>query len=75
MSELVVMDVEGDTRHMWDPNKQEEVEAARTLFNSFKSKGYIAYKVDKKGDKASIMQSFDQNEGSMILMSPPMVGG
>lgn len=73
-NELCVLDATGDSKQIWDPDNPAEVEAARTTFNSLKAKGYIAYSVDKGGEKGEIMNSFDPLCGKIIL-SPPMRGG
>ena len=64
----------GDTKTIWDPNKPDEVEVARSAFDSLKKKGYVAYRVDKAGDKGEVMRSFDPAAG-MVIMVPPVVGG
>ena len=74
VGELIVMDITGDTKTVWNADRPEEVEAAKAQFDSLKKKGYIAYKVDKKGEKGEIMREFDSKAESVIL-SPPMRGG
>jgi hypothetical protein len=74
MSEMLVLDHTGDTKTVWDANNPDDVNAAREQFNALKKKGYIAYRVKKKGAKGEIMRDFDPDAESMIL-SPPMAGG
>lgn len=72
--ELCVMDENGDTKTIWDPDNPDEVEVARSTFQKLKKKGYLAYRVNKDGGKASAMAEFDPTAGK-IIMSPPMAGG
>jgi hypothetical protein len=65
----------GDTKHIWDKNKPEEVEAARALFNALTAKNYKAfYATDKDGKKGEPMKTFDP-DAERIIMSPQVVGG
>lgn len=73
-SEMAIMDHTGDTKIVWDPENDVEVDHAEKTFNEFKKKGYLAYKVDKKGNSGEIMRKFDKDEEKMIL-TPQMKGG
>lgn len=65
----------GDTKHIWDKDKEEEVEAARTLFDSLTKKGYRAFKVTgKNGDKGDQMKKFDP-DAERVIFAPQMQGG
>jgi hypothetical protein len=72
--ELIVLDASGDTKLVWDPSKAPEVAAARQMFTDMKKKGYLAYKVDRKGDKGEVLREFDEDAEKMI-MAPQTVGG
>jgi hypothetical protein len=74
--EMRIMDREGDTKHIWDSDNPDEVEAARLLFDSLvKEKKYVAYKVEgKKGEKGEVMRRFDPT-AERVIFSPPLVGG
>ena len=72
--EIHVLDDSGDSHHIWDPDVPVEVEQAQQLFNNFKAKGYLAYKVDRKGNKGEVLKSFDPDAEKMIL-APPQAGG
>lgn len=74
MSELRVMDNTGDTKTTWNPDNQDEVDAARATFDALKKKRYIAYTVKDNGKKNEIIKTFDPSLG-MIIMIPPVVGG
>ena len=74
MGEMQVLDEKGDTKHIWDPENEDEVNAAEDLFDQLVEKGYKAFQVDKKGEKSKPMRKFDQDAGKVILV-PPMMGG
>lgn len=72
--ELITLDKSGDTKIIWDPDNPAEVEAAKATFDSLKKKGYLGYKVDRKGEKGEVLKSFDP-EAEKLIMAPQMVGG
>jgi hypothetical protein len=74
MGEMRVMGVEGDLKSIWDPESEGEVEAMKKQFNELKKKGMVAYRVDKKGEKGSLMDEFDSDAGK-IIFAPGMKGG
>lgn len=71
---LHVMDDTGDTRTMWNPEVEAEVDAARAQFDALKAKGYLAYTVDNGGEKGEVINTFDKTLGA-IIMIPQVVGG
>lgn len=66
----------GDTKKIWDPDNEAEVEDAKRTFEFLtKEKKYRAYHTgDKDGKKGDPMDKFDPECGRMILI-PPMAGG
>lgn len=72
--ELIILDHTGDTKIIWDPDKPIEVEHARKTFDDMKAKGYLAYRVNAKGDKGEVLKRFDPEAEKMIL-APQTVGG
>lgn len=72
--EFAVMDHTGDTKIIWSRDNEDEVDNARRSFRDLKAKGYAAFKVDKKGDKADLIHEFDPKVERIIFV-PPMVGG
>lgn len=72
--ELHVLDPSGDTKVIWDPERPEEVAQARSTFDALKGKGYLAYRVDRGGDKGAVLREFDPSADKMIL-APQTVGG
>lgn len=71
---LHVLDHTGDTRTIWNPENQDEVDAAKATFAKLKKKNYLAYTVNEKGDKGEVIREFDPTAGR-IIMSPQLVGG
>lgn len=71
---LCVMDESGDSRIQWDQNNPEEVSKAEFRFNDLKKKGFMAYSVNKKGDKGVVLQAFDPT-AERIIMHSQMIGG
>lgn len=72
--EMSILDETGDTKIVWDEDTPAEVESARNSFDTMKRKGYVAYRVNKKGDQGEVMDRFDPSAEKMIL-SPQMKGG
>lgn len=71
---MAILGSEGDTKKIWDKNNEDEVEDARASFDRLRKKGYLAFHVNKKGDKGEQMKSFDPDAERMIMV-PPMQGG
>jgi hypothetical protein len=72
--ELSVLDETGDTKIVWDEDKAAEVEEARGTFDRLRKKGYVAYRVNKKGDQGEVMERFDP-AAEKIILSPQLLGG
>lgn len=65
----------GDTKLMWDSEKEDEVEAARATFDKLTKKGYAAFKAEgKDGHAGSQIKKFDADAERIILI-PQMQGG
>jgi hypothetical protein len=70
-----VLGESGDTKHIWDKRKEDEVDAARSLFKSLTKKGYRAFHcTGKDGVAGEIMKDFDPDAERMILV-PQVAGG
>ena len=72
--ELVILDDTGDTRLIWDADKQDEVDEAKKTFSNLKKKGYVAYAVDRKGEKGRVIDEFDPT-AEKIILAPQLQGG
>lgn len=74
MGEMRTLNESGDTKVIWDPSNDDEVDAAKSQFNALKKKGFTAYSVKKGGEKNKAITEFDPEAG-MIIMVPKIVGG
>jgi len=74
MGFMEIIDATGHTKHVWDSDNQEEVDAAEAVYDSLTEKGYRAFRVKKDGDEGERMTEFDPNAESMIMM-PALKGG
>jgi hypothetical protein len=74
MGELRVMSTLGDTKVIWDPENEDEVEAAEDQFDSLLGKGFKAFKVKKDGKAGVQIKRFNPNEAMYILV-PELKGG
>ncbi|GAC1530512.1 MAG: hypothetical protein NVS2B16_37440 [Chloroflexota bacterium] len=72
---MIRISEEGDTPiYKWNHDNPSEVDVARGLFETWKKKGYAAYKVSRDGAKGEQLQTFDP-AAKQIIFAPPMVGG
>lgn len=72
---IAVMGKEGDTKYMWDKDNAAEVEIAKSTFDSFKKKGYAAFKaIGDDGKKGELIKEFDPNIERIIFV-PALRGG
>ncbi len=73
MGELRIMSGEGDTKVIWDPDNEDETEAAEAQFDALTERKFTAYKVKKNGDRGKEISKFDPEAGKIILI--PYIGG
>jgi hypothetical protein len=72
---ICILDRTGDTRHMWDSRNKDEVDAAKTMFESLQAKGYAIFAaVGKDGAQGEIMRKFDKKVERFIAVKQ-LVGG
>jgi len=71
---MATMNSSGDLKTMWNSDKTAEVEVARAQFQSMKAKGYMAYRINREGDKGEVMDKFDP-EAETVILAPPLQGG
>lgn len=74
MGVMKIMDGTGDSKVMWDPSHEDEVDAAEAQFDALMAKGFTAFKVKKDGSKGTSIKKFDPKAGKLIMV-PKMVGG
>jgi hypothetical protein len=72
--EIIVLDLSGDSKIMWDPDNEKEVEAAREQYDLLVKKGFNMFRVDKKGEKKGPIKSFEESAARIIAV-PPIMGG
>lgn len=74
-SEAAIMSGRGDTKIVWNPENEVEVNAIRKMFDELKKAKYNAYHVTgKDGDKGELMKEFDPKAGRVIF-APAFAGG
>lgn len=69
-----VMGKEGDTKHMWNPKKPEEVKEARLLYETLTKAGYRAFQLQLGGRRGTQLKEFDE-KAKKVLFVPPFAGG
>ncbi len=57
MGEMAILGRDGDTKVIWDPDNEDEVEAAQEQFDSLTEKGFTAFSVKKDGEKGRSIKS------------------
>lgn len=75
MGEMRVLDSTGDTKIIWDPDNDDEVDAAKSQFEILKEKGFSIFKVGKDHEKTGgKLKSFPKAAAKLIAV-PALVGG
>lgn len=64
---FAVLGQDGDTKHIWNPKKADEVEAAKTLFDTLLKKGYLAFKLTRLGTKGKPVPDFGEAKGRLVF--------
>lgn len=72
--ELITLDESGDSKIIWDADRPVEVAEAKKTFDALRAKGYLAYRVNKKGDQGEVMRTFDP-DAEKVILAPQTVGG
>lgn len=74
-AEFRVMDRSGDGLKLnWNASNTREVEAARTTFNDYRSRGYDLFRLGAGDERGEAMTEFDPAAAG-ILAIPRMRGG
>lgn len=71
---MAVMGQEGDTKQMWNPQNDFEVEQARKLFKAYRERKYVAFRVNADGTQGEQMTEFDPTAAKVIFV-PQFQGG
>ena len=76
MGELRILDKDaGDLKVIWNPDNEDEVQAAQEQFDALRNKGYMAWNVGKLGRKTdNEIKEFDPDLEKMII-TPPVKKG
>ena len=65
------MGSEGDTKHIWNPKNEIEVEAARILFEKLKAEGYKAYRLNRLQRRGKELTEFSEaRTGRAVFVAP-----
>ena len=62
---------EGDTTYSWDKTNENECLAAEAHFNMLRSKGFLAFKV-QRGRRRAPEEDFDPKAGKYTYTAPEM---
>lgn len=71
---LSIMDGTGDSKIVWDADKEDEVAIARTAFEEARARGMVAFSLSERGDKDEVIAEFDP-QAERIILAPPLRGG
>lgn len=74
MGKLNILDKTGDIKLEWNPEVEEEVEAAKKTFDDYKKMGFKAFRQYDEGKRGEELKNFDQY-AEKILFIPPLKGG
>jgi len=74
MGEIRWLDETGDSRITWNPENEDQVDAAEAQFDVLLGKGYKAFRVKKDGSQGQQIKKFDAEAGT-IIMTKGLVGG
>jgi len=72
--QMSTLDPSGDTTMNWDASLPDEVEPARAHFTAMRKKGYLAYRLDRDGNRGEVIREFNP-EHERIMLTPPLAGG
>lgn len=76
LGEMEILDTSGHTKTTWDPEKPEEVAAAKLQFETLTGNGrYKAFRVKRDGSEGEPMKKFDPDSAAMILLIPAITPG
>lgn len=71
---MSILDSTGDTKIMWNPRDDDEVDTAESAFDKLVKKGFRAFRVDAKGKAGERIDKFD-SKAEKIIMVPQLAGG
>lgn len=72
---MSVLNGEGDSKVIWDPSNDDEVEAAKCQFDILINKNFSIFKVGKDHEQTGgALKKFPKKAGKLIAI-PKIVGG
>lgn len=74
MGELTILNYAKAKTVAWDPDKHDEVSAAKALFDAYIDKGFSALRMRSEASEGSKIDRFDAS-AEKILMFPFLTGG
>jgi len=75
MGEMRVLNGTGDSKVIWDPENDDEVDAAKCQFDMLLKKDFRIFKVGKDHEKTGgALKKFPASAGKLIAI-PKIVGG
>lgn len=74
MAQMRWLDETGDSKITWNPENEDQVDAAEAQFDVLLKKGYKAFRVGKDGGQGKQIKEFDAKVGT-IIMTKGLVGG
>jgi hypothetical protein len=73
MNEFKVLDPDGHTSTLWDPDNAEDVERAKRAYEKLVRRGYRAFHMEKSGD-GRLREGFNPREKDTLLVPPIHAG-
>lgn len=75
MGEMRLMGAAGDTKVIWNPDNQDEVDNARQTWDRLvTTKRFLGFRMSIAGDKGEQIKDFDP-DAARLIVTPPMAGG
>jgi hypothetical protein len=74
MGEMSILDSTGDTKILWDCNKQDEIDKAKTQFEELMKKEYSFFKCDSKGNQLGEVKEFNELDEWIIAIPKTQKG-
>ena len=74
MGQLREMSKKGDLKLLWDSDNEQEVSAAKEVFDKRIKEGWAAFGEKRFGGKGERIKVFDPEDERIVLV-PPIAGG
>ena len=74
MGQLREMSKKGDLKLLWDSDNEQEVSAAKEVFDKRIKEGWAAFGEKRLGGKGERIKVFDPEDERIVLV-PPIAGG